>query len=93
MQTFKDAGCDLYTFHHEAALTSTAADTPAGASDQLTNPREMVRYIHSVGMLAGVALKPDTSVDVLYDLLDSSDEHEIPDVRLLPPHPPPPPPN
>jgi len=59
----------------------------------------MVSYIHSVGMLAGVAIKPETSVDVLYPLLDSSNEHEIPDVRLpplpfslssfLPPLPPP----
>jgi len=87
VKTFKDAGCDLYTFHHEAALSSTAAEDPAGESDQKTNPREMVRYIHSVGMLAGVAIKPETSVDVLYELLDSSDKHEVPDVRL-PPSPP-----
>jgi len=41
----------------------------------------MVSYIHSVGMLAGVALKPDTEVDVLYELLDSDIKEEVPDVR------------
>lgn len=32
-------------------------------------------------MLAGIAIKPDTDVDVLYEVLDSADEDERPDVR------------
>jgi ribulose-phosphate 3-epimerase len=31
-------------------------------------------------MLAGIAIKPDTKVDVLWDILESSDEKEKPDV-------------
>ena len=41
----------------------------------------MIRYIHDCGMLAGIAIKPDTSVDVLWDILESTDEKEKPDVR------------
>lgn len=33
-------------------------------------------------MLAGIALKPATRVDVLWDILDSADANEKPDVRL-----------
>lgn len=31
-------------------------------------------------MLAGIAIKPDTKVDVLWDILESEDETERPDV-------------
>lgn len=31
-------------------------------------------------MLAGIAIKPDTSVDVLWDILETSDAKERPDV-------------
>lgn len=33
-------------------------------------------------MLAGIAIKPDTGVDVLWDILESKDEKEVPDVSL-----------
>lgn len=66
---FKDAGCDLYCFHHEAA---------AASKDPATPPAELIRQIHALGMKAGVAVKPDTPVDVLYPLLDG--EGEKPDV-------------
>ena len=33
-------------------------------------------------MLAGIAIKPETPVDVLYDVLDSTDKSENPDVHL-----------
>ena len=82
VKSFKDAGCDLYTFHYEAALSSTACEDPAGETEEKTSPKEMIRYIHSLGMLAGIAIKPDTSVDVLYGILESSDEKEVPDVGL-----------
>ena len=85
MQTFKEAGCDQYTFHYEAALSSTAAENPAILVDKKTNPKEMVRYIHSARMMAGIAIKPETNVEVLYELLDSPDKEERPDVRQLPP--------
>ena len=44
----------------------------------------MIRFIHDQEMLAGIAIKPDTPVDVLYDILDSNDKSEIPDVRHFP---------
>lgn len=31
-------------------------------------------------MRAGIAIKPKTEVDVLYDILDSPDKDEVPDV-------------
>jgi len=33
-------------------------------------------------MLAGIAIKPSTKVDVLYDVLDSLNENERPDVSI-----------
>lgn len=40
----------------------------------------MIRYIHECGMLAGIAIKPDTKVDVLWDILENPQESERPDV-------------
>ncbi|KAK7744888.1 RIBULOSE-phosphate 3-epimerase [Cytospora paraplurivora] len=82
VKEFKDAGCDLYCFHYEAAF-STAAESPSGASDQKTNPKDLIRYIHDQGLLAGIAIKPKTGVDVLWDILESSDEKERPDMVLI----------
>ena len=48
--------------------------------DKKTNPKALIRYIHSLGLLAGIAIKPDTPVDVLWDILESSDKDEVPDV-------------
>jgi ribulose-phosphate 3-epimerase len=82
VKEFKAVGCDLYCFHYEAAIDSSAAESPHpdAATDLKTNPRELVRYIHEQGMLAGIAIKPATSVDVLYDVLDSPHKAERPDV-------------
>ena len=80
MKDFRKAGCDLYCFHYEAAISSTAAENPADHSDKITNPKDLVQYIHDNGMLAGVAIKPETSVDVLWDLLENTTESEVPDV-------------
>jgi len=80
---FKKAGCDLYCFHYEAATNSTAAREPAEKSEKKTSPRELVRYVHEQGLRAGVAIKPGTPVDVLYELLDSKDKEEVPDVSLI----------
>lgn len=79
VEEFKNAGCDLYCFHYEAAF-STAAETPAAQSDLKTNPRELIRYIHDQGLLAGIAIKPKTPVDVLWEILETPDEKERPDV-------------
>jgi hypothetical protein len=82
VKEFQKAGCDLYCFHYEAAISSTAAESPEATSDKKTNPKELIRYIHDCGMLAGIAIKPDTSVDVLWDILESEDQKEKPDVRF-----------
>ena len=84
VKDFQKAGCDLYCFHYEAAITSTAAENPADHSDQKTNPKDMIKYIHNSGMRAGIAIKPGTEVDVLWDILDCPDKAEVPDVGRLP---------
>ena len=40
----------------------------------------MIRFIHDQSMLAGIAIKPETEVEVLYDILDSAEKEEVPDV-------------
>ncbi len=82
VREFKDAGANLYCFHYEAAF-STAADTPSAASDTSTSPAELVRYIHSLGLQAGVAIKPGTPVDVLFPLVEATDANERPDMVLV----------
>lgn len=75
----KKAGADLYCFHYEAAFSSDS-DNPEVQSDKKTNPRALTRFIHEQGLLAGIALKPATSVDVVWELLESEDPLERPDV-------------
>jgi ribulose-phosphate 3-epimerase len=83
VRDFKKAGCDLYCFHYEAAISSTAAESPEEKSDKKTSPKELIKYIHDEGMLAGIAIKPSTSVDVLWDILANSNKDEVPDVSAL----------
>ncbi|KAL8756860.1 MAG: hypothetical protein Q9184_004361 [Pyrenodesmia sp. 2 TL-2023] len=83
VKDFQKAGCDLYCFHYEAAITSTAAENPADHSEFRTSPREMIRYVHEQNMLAGIAIKPETPVDVLWDILDNVDKAEVPDLVLV----------
>lgn len=61
-------------------MDSTASESPEEQSNKKTSPKEMIKYIHDQGMRAGVAIKPKTDVSVLYELLDSSDKNEVPDV-------------
>ena len=83
VKEFQKAGCDLYCFHYEAALSSTTAEYPEQSSNATTSPEEMIRYIHSLGMQAGIAIKPKTDVDVLWDILDNPEKSAVPDVRLI----------
>lgn len=85
VKEFKAAGCDLYCFHYEAAVDSTAAESPEAKSDRKTSPRELIRFIHDQGMLAGIAVKPATPVDVLYDVIEAEDKAERPDVSVTRP--------
>lgn len=87
VKEFKKAGCDLYCFHYEAAIDSSAAESPEEKTDARTSPRELIRYIHQQGMLAGIAIKPATPVDVLWELLENAQEEERPDVSLVRPCP------
>ena len=82
VKEFKNAGCDLYCFHYEVAMSS-AAESPEAHSELKTNPRELIRYIHECSMLAGIAIKPGTKVDMLWDVLDSLLEEERPDMVLV----------
>lgn len=85
VKEFKDAGCDLYCFHYEAAVSSVAAKEPADKeTTRRTSPKELIRYIHEEGMQAGIAIKPDTGVDVLWEILENKDEKERPDVSNRP---------
>ena len=83
MKDFQKAGCDLYCFHYEAAISSTAAESPEVTSEQKTSPKELIRFIHENGMQAGIAIKPATPVDVLWDILENPEEKEKPDVRSV----------
>ena len=83
VKDFQKAGCDLYCFHYEAAMNSTAAEKPEDHSEQKTSPKEMIRYIHDHNMLAGIAIKPKTPVDVLWDILANPNKAEVPDVGAL----------
>lgn len=84
MTTFQEAGCDLYCFHYEAAIASSSVESPTEHSDVRTNPRELIKFIHQQGMLAGIAIKPKTPVDVLWDIIESPVEAERPDVSIQP---------
>ncbi|KAL4960870.1 ribulose-phosphate 3-epimerase RPE1 [Aspergillus stella-maris] len=84
VRDFKKAGCDLYCFHYEAAMSSVAATDPADyKTTEKTSPKGLIRYIHEEGMQAGIAIKPDTPVDVLWDILATEDEKERPDMVLI----------
>jgi ribulose-phosphate 3-epimerase len=62
-------------------MDSTAAESPEIKTDEKTNPKEMIKYIHSLGMRAGIAINPKTDVSVLYPILDNSNKDEVPDVH------------
>lgn len=79
VKEFKNAGANLYCFHYEAAFSS-ASESPEQETNEKTNPKALIRYIHEQGILAGIAIKPDTPVDVLWEILESPDEKERPDV-------------
>ena len=40
----------------------------------------MIKYVHENGMLAGIAIKPETPVDVLWEILENPKKEEVPDV-------------
>lgn len=79
VRDFKAAGCDLYCFHYEAAFSDNST-SPHEKSAEKTNPKELIKFIHSEGLLAGIALKPKTEVDVLWEILENAVEDERPDV-------------
>lgn len=82
VKDFKKAGADMYCFHYEAAFSS-AAESPEETTDAKTSPRELIRYIHDQGLQAGIAIRPDTSVDVLWDIVEAEDPRDKPDMVLI----------
>ncbi|KAI5284243.1 RIBULOSE-phosphate 3-epimerase [Ascosphaera atra] len=84
VKSFQECGCDLYCFHYEAAVSSTAGTKPEDKeTKEPTSPKKLIKYIHELGMRAGIALKPETEVDVLWDILASPDVQERPDMVLI----------
>lgn len=81
VKDFVKAGADLYCFHYEAAFSSDS-ETPEGKADTKTNPKALIRYIHEQGIQAGIAIKPSTPVDVLWEILENPVKEERPDVRV-----------
>ncbi len=57
IRDFYDAGADMITFHYEAC----------------THIGDTIDKIHSYGMLAGVSIRPNTSVNVLKPYLSGAD--------------------
>ncbi|KAJ2726530.1 RIBULOSE-phosphate 3-epimerase [Coemansia sp. Benny D115] len=55
---FADAGADLFCFHYEATKDASA----------------LIDRIHNKGMKAGMAIKPKTPVDVVYEFADKLDQ-------------------
>jgi ribulose-phosphate 3-epimerase len=56
-KAFVKAGADYITFHYEA----------------VKNPEEMITYLHSLNVKAGISIKPGTDVQVLDKLLPDLD--------------------
>ena len=56
-KAFTQAGADLLTFHYEA----------------VKEPREVIEYIHSLGVKAGMSIKPATPVEVFFPYLEDLD--------------------
>lgn len=63
-------------------MGSSAATSPAEQSDEKTDPKKLIAYIHSHDLKAGIAIKPGTKVDVLWDILENPNAKERPDVSL-----------
>lgn len=57
VEDFAKAGSDLITFHYEATST----------------PKDLVEKIHSLGIKAGVSIKPNTPAEAIFDFLDIVD--------------------
>ena len=57
LSAFVSAGADILTIHYEATA----------------HPREALEQIRSLGVQASISVKPDTPVEVLYDLLPLCD--------------------
>lgn len=57
VERFVEAGADLVTFHYEAS----------------DNPEKTLELIRSLGKKAGISVKPNTPVDVVYPMLDKCD--------------------
>ncbi|KAF8473499.1 Ribulose-phosphate 3-epimerase-like protein [Kalaharituber pfeilii] len=69
LKDFAKAGCDLYCFHYEAAVTTA---------------KGLIKEIHSYGLRAGVAINPDTDVTDIESLLKAEEiGDEKPDMVLI----------
>jgi ribulose-phosphate 3-epimerase len=63
-------------------MNSVAATSPEDRkTTEPTSPKKLIRYIHELGMQAGIAVKPGTDVDVLWEILKNEEAKERPDVH------------
>jgi len=72
---FRDAGANLLTFHLEPAAPGYRTQTGAGGGPTGGgyDPITLAESIRDAGMAAGVAINPNTTPDLVIDLLPSID--------------------
>ncbi|KAG4304622.1 hypothetical protein PORY_002015 [Pneumocystis oryctolagi] len=69
VHSFAEAGGDIYCFHYEATRINIFIIVN-GVIVALDNPSRLIDAIHEMGMKAGIAIKPQTPVSVLFPFID-----------------------
>ena len=69
IKQFADAGSDNITFHYESVVTDENSDH-INICNEITN---IVNEIHKFNIKATIAFKPNTKIDILYDILKNID--------------------
>lgn len=59
----KEAGANMFNFHVEAASCCSLFTL------RLEDPKEIIRQVHEAGMLCGITIKPNTSVEAIKEFI------------------------